>query len=165
MDVERSAVNRLFQPGRATPGLGRFLLSFEKVDTGATTICLVQNSGVAGGPLILEFEETGGTAAVPLAGEVQLSAGDWELTVYEQSSSTNLNPSLANVTRWSELVRVSNDAGASDPVPYDPCDYCDCGDPGEGCTDMDITVNVNGAFVETVSIDPCVTNTLNINIT
>lgn len=162
MDVERAAANRMFQPGRATPGLGRFLLSFEKVDTGATTVCLVQNSGVAGGPLILEFEETGATTAVPLAGEVQLSAGDWELTVYEQSSTTNLNPSLANVTRWSELVRVSNAAGASDPAPYDPCDYCD---GGVGCTDMDITVNVNGAFVQTVSIDPCVTNTLNINIT
>lgn len=45
---------------------------------------------------------------------------------------------------------------------YNPC--ADCGDPGEGCTEMDITVNVNGSFVETVEIDPCLANTLNIVI-
>lgn len=41
----------------------------------------------------------------------------------------------------------------------------DCGTAsGPGCTDMDITVNVNGSFVETMSVDPCVNNTLNITI-
>lgn len=162
MDIERDAINRIFQPGRPTPGLGYFLLQFVKDDTAATTLCLVQSSGSANGPLLLEFEETGNAAPVPLSGEVRLNEGDYTLTVYEQSSSTNLNPSLANTERWSERVRVWDGAGL-DPVPaYDPCDYCDT---GTGCTDMDITVNVNGSFVATESIDPCVNNTLNVIIT
>jgi hypothetical protein len=36
---------------------------------------------------------------------------------------------------------------------------------GSSC-DFDITVNVNGVFVETIpGVDPCVDNTLNITIT
>ena len=61
------------------------------------------------------------------------------------------------VARGNETCFNSCDATA-----YDPC--ADCGDPGEGCADMDITVNVNGSFVQTVSIDPCEANTLNITI-
>ena len=37
--------------------------------------------------------ETGATTPVPLNGEVSLSAGDYEYTIYEQASATNLNPS------------------------------------------------------------------------
>lgn len=36
--------------------------------------------------------ETGNTTAVPLNGEVQLSAGDYDIKIYEQSSTTNLDP-------------------------------------------------------------------------
>ena len=64
-----------------------------------------------------------------------------------------------------DVVAKGNEAcfNSCDAEPYDPC--ADCGEPGEGCTDMDITVNVNGSFAETVSADPCVNNTLNITIT
>ena len=161
MDIERGTTKRIFQPGRPTPGLGYFLVQFTKDDTGAITTCLVQNSGNAAGPLVLDVEETGASTAVPLSGEVQLAVGDWTMTVYEQSSTTNLNPSLANVTRWSERVRVWDDAAIAPPAPYDPCDYCD-----QSACPYDITVNVNGTFVQTVTgVDPCVANTLNINIT
>lgn len=64
-----------------------------------------------------------------------------------------------------EVVAKGNEAcfNSCDATAYDPC--ADCPGTGDGCTDMDITVNVNGSFVQTVSIDPCVANTLNINIT
>lgn len=164
MDIERAAARTIFQPGRQTPGLGYFLLAWEKVDTGAITVCLTQNTGNAEGPLLLPFEETGSDAPVALSGEVQLSEGDWTLTVYEQASSTNLNPSLADRTVWDELVRVSNAAGASDPAPYDPCDYCDCGE-SEACPYSGV-VNIDGVQAATFGpFDPCVNNTLNINIT
>lgn len=161
MDIERDSTNTVFQPGRPTPGLGVFLLAFTKVDSGEFTACTTANTGGALGPLLLEFTETGDDAATALDGEVQLTGGDWQLVVYEQSSTTNLNPSLANVERWRELVRVADNGVTTAPV-YDPCDYCDT---GVGCNTMDITVNVNGTFVETVTIDPCEANTLNIVMT
>lgn len=40
--------------------------------------------------------ETGSTTAVPLNGEVQLMAGDYDLKIYEQVSTTNLNPANLN---------------------------------------------------------------------
>lgn len=161
MDIERDSINTVFQPGRPTPGLGVFLLAFTKVDTGEFTACLTSNDGGALGPLLLEFEETGDDTPTNEDGEVQLTGGDWQLVVYEQSSTTNLNPSLANTERWRELVRVADNGVTTAPV-YDPCDYCA---DVEGCNTMDITVNVNGTFVETVTIDPCVVNTLNIVMT
>ena len=161
MDIERAQENVILQPGRQTPGLGTFMLVFTKVDTGAITLCLVDNEGDAEGPLLLRFDETGGTTALPLNSEVQLSEGDWHLQVYEQASTTNLNPSLATRFVWKEDVRVSNAAGAPDPSAYDPCDYCD---EGEGCHYSGV-VNIDGVQAATFGpFDPCVNNTLNINI-
>lgn len=161
MDIERASANSILQPGRQTPGLGTFMLCFTKVDTEATTVCLVDNEGEAEGPLLFTFTETGATAAVPLSGEVQLSAGDWYLIVYEQTSTTNLNPSLADREVWRETVRVSNDAGAADPAPYDPCDFCDCGDASD-CPYSGV-VNIDGVQAATFGpFDPCENNTLNI---
>lgn len=125
MDVERDAVNRIFQPGRQTSGLGKFLLAWTKVDSGAFTACITTNAGNVEGPLILTFTETGDTAPDNTDAEVQLNEGNWTLTVYEQSSTTNLNPSLADRTLWTEEVLVTNVAGSS-ATTYDPCDYCDC---------------------------------------
>lgn len=165
MDIERASTNTLFQPGRQTPGLGYFLLCFTKVETDAVTLCLTQNTGNVNGPLQLPFDETGSDAPVALSGEVQLSEGDWKLIVYEQASSTNLNPSLADREVWHELIRVSNEAGADDPAPYDPCEFCECPEVGESCP-IDLIVNVDGVEVATQEdIDPCEDNTVTVNIT
>ena len=76
-----------------------------------------------------------------------------------------LPPHLAMCYVDVDVVAKGNEAcfNSCDATAYDPC--ADCGDPGMGCTDMDITVNVNGSFVQTVSVDPCVNNTLNVIIT
>jgi hypothetical protein len=36
--------------------------------------------------------ETGSTTAIPLSGQVQLNVGDYDLKIYEQLSTTNLDP-------------------------------------------------------------------------
>ena len=95
----------------------------------------------------------GAGRGVAADGDIELAAGDWQLVVYTQGNGTNLLISSTLREIWEEQIRVDGEGG---DVP-DPVD--------EGCP-FDITVNVDGVFVETITdVDPCVDNTLTLNIT
>jgi hypothetical protein len=51
--------------------------------------------------------ETGNTTANPLNGEVQLQAGSYDLKIYEQSSTTNLDPTGLDCVE-DEIVTVED---------------------------------------------------------
>lgn len=48
--------------------------------------------------------ETGSTTPVPLNGEVSLVAGDYEYTIYEQTSTTNLDPTGLNIVEQGDAT-------------------------------------------------------------
>ena len=71
---------------------------FRDPERNASVYCLC-SALVAGSPTLIRFEETDTPTA--LNGQVKLSPpGNWTLKIYEQSSTTNLNP--ANATRLVE---------------------------------------------------------------
>lgn len=61
--------------------------------------------------------ETGSTTANPLNGEVQLHADDYNLKIYEQVSSTNLDPTGLNCVE-KDIVTVKDSTINTDKV-YD----------------------------------------------
>jgi len=105
MDIELGSRFRLFQTGRATLSPSYFLCVFWDEGNGMTRPCLAQTIGDALGPIVLELTEMGSPNYEDA--EVELYAGDWQLTVYEQTSSTNYDPALSGREVWSELVRVN----------------------------------------------------------
>lgn len=152
MNVERDSDNTLLVTARQVSGETHYLLVFTRVDNNGVSKCVTTNSGSTSGPLLLTFTETDSPTAT--AGEVELVAGDWSLIIYGQSSSTNLDTTLADRTIWSELISVSG-AGGQMPGP----------DTGGSCP-LTVFVTVDGTLEETLTdVDPCDENTVTIAIT
>ena len=101
MDFERASVNRFIVPGRELQA--NYLCVFTRVEDGTVKKCITTNTGSESGPLLLEVEEK--ASPVALDAEVELMAGDWNLEVYEQASSSNLTPS--GTAKHSEQIRVN----------------------------------------------------------
>lgn len=118
MDIELGSRFRLFQPGRKTLSPSYFLCVFWDESNGMTRPCIAQTIGDTLGPIVLELTEMGSPNYEDA--EVELYAGDWQLTVYEQTSSTNYDPALSGREVWSELVRVN--VPATPPAPREPYD-------------------------------------------
>jgi len=116
MDIELGSRFRLFQPGRATLTPSYFLCVFWDESNNMTRPCLAQTIGDTLGPIVLELTEMGSPNYEDA--EVELYAGDWQLTVYEQTSSTNYDPALSGREVWSELVRVNEPD--TPPAPRQP---------------------------------------------
>lgn len=103
MNVERGEVNYILVTGRETLSPSNWLCAFEPVAGGTIVYCITQNDGNSTGPLLLPVEDTSSPVAVD--GEVELAEGDWILRIYQQTSTTNLDPTGLTVV-WSEQVRV-----------------------------------------------------------
>lgn len=161
MVIERGASNTLAVMARETLSPSYWLLHFNDPERNGNAYCVVQAGNATGSMVTLTFDEVA-SGAVAADGEVTLSpAGNWDVTVYEQTSPTNINTALAN--RLVREMAVFVEQGAAPDAGW--TDQCPDTSGGTAC-DYDITVNVNGVFVQTVNdVDPCVNNTLNINIT
>jgi hypothetical protein len=141
VDIKLGTTFTLFQPGRKRLNPSYFLCVFRDTDANETRQAITQSIGDAVGPLLLELTE--GTSD-PLDGVVQLYSGDWVLTVYEQTSATNLDAANADRNVWTELVRVSAQCDADPgPEPYDPC---------EGCVEVATTVNGEESDTPTITV-------------
>lgn len=158
MNIERGAVNTLLVMARETLSPSYWLLHFNDPDRNGNAYCVCSATNANGAFLTIPFTETDN--AVAADGEVKLSpAGNWTLTIYEQTSPTNIDTALAG-----RMVRVQSvyvDAGTTPATGWTE----ECPATGSAC-DYDITVNVGGVFVQTINdVNPCVNNTLNITIT
>lgn len=153
MDIERGTSNTLLVPGRDLQT--HYLLVFQRAERpDFYQYCVTVNSGQDGGPLLLQFDEQ--DSATAINAEVTLGAGDWRLIVYGQNSSTNLDPSATVREVHREQVRVRS--VSSTPPVYPPS--------GEGGCLIDIPIYVDSILVNTqTGVDPCVNNSLTINIT
>ena len=161
MVIERGASNTLAVMARETLSPSYWLLHFNDPERNGNAYCVVQAGNATGAMVTLTFDEVA-SGAVAADGEVTLSpAGNWDVTVYEQTSPTNIDTALAN--RLVREMAVFVEQGAAPDAGW--TDQCPDTSGGTAC-DYDITVNVNGVFVQTVNdVNPCVNNTLNINIT
>lgn len=159
MVIERNANNTIVVMARVTLSPSYWLLHFNDPDRNGNAYCVVQAENATGAFLTLTFTEVP-SGAVATSGQVTLSpAGNWNLTVYEQTSPTNVDVTLAD--REVKTVAIYVDPGTTAETGW--TDECPA---APGACPYDITVNVNGTFVQTVTgVDPCVANTLNINIT
>lgn len=159
MVIERGASNTLAVMARETLSPSYWLLHFNDPERNGNAYCVVQAGNATGAMVTLTFDEVA-SGAVAADGEVTLSpAGNWTVTVYEQTSPTNVDTALAN--RLVREMAVFVEQGAAPDAGWTE----QCPTSGGAC-DYDITVNVNGVFVQTINdVDPCVNNTLNITIT
>lgn len=156
--IARNTTKRVFT-GEIPPGAGDYyLLDFYCAGTGLHVYCVCADvNASAARPVELVIIETGNTSPVPLSGQVRLlPIGEWKLTVYQQASSTNLDPEDADALLYNDVVNVSGeDAGTEYTGQL----------PGGACP-MTVTVTVDGVLEETLlNVDPCVANTVNIAIT
>jgi hypothetical protein len=144
MVIERGASNTLVVMGRVTLSPSYWLLHFTDIERGSNAYCVVQAGNSSASFISLTFTET--TSPVALDGEVLLSPpGNWNLKIYEQTSSTNLVPASAN--RLVKDVDVFVDgAGVADSGWTETCPTDEDCDP--------LSVRVNGETYGTVA-DPC----------
>lgn len=155
--IERDTTKRIFT-GEIPTGAGNYyLLDFYSAGSELHVYCVCLDVNAATGrPVELVVIETGDDTPVPLSGQVRLlPVGQWKLSIYQQSSSTNLDPDSATSLLLNDTVYVTGEDAGTEYTGAVP-----------GSCPFDITVNVDGVFVETISdVDPCVDNTLTINIT
>jgi hypothetical protein len=145
MVIERGASNTLVVMGRVTLSPSYWLLHFTDIERGSNAYCVVQAGNSSASFISLTFTET--TSPVALDGEVLLSPpGNWNLKIYEQTSSSNLVPASAN--RLVKDVDVFVDgAGVADSGWTETC-------PTDGDECDPLSVRVNGQTYGTVA-DPC----------
>lgn len=158
MRILRGAERSYQLAARPTLTPSKWLMRFVKVDNEALyQLCIADAITTAGVPVLLTFTEVP-TGADPLDAEVTLPPGQWQMYVYEQDSTTNLNWTLADRFVHEVMVEVVG-AATADPEPTDPCD-------GVSACTIDVIVSVDGTEVETIEeLDPCEDQTYNINIT
>lgn len=118
MDIERGTVSTFLIPAREMET--HYLCVFHsKEDRSNYQYCIATNEGNASGPLMIGISETDNAEA--LDSEVTLGAGDWDLTVYGQNSSTNLDPEATTRFVHSEMVSVVSDSDDAPVYPPNPC--------------------------------------------
>jgi len=156
MRIERDAPNSFTLAARATLTPSRWLLRFNREnDPDVEQLCIADSYGSDGMPVLLTFTEVD-SSPDPQDAEVTLNKGQWRLRVYEQTT-TSLNYANSDRQVYDVLVEVDGPA-AADPDPTDPCD-------GGSCL-FDVLTVVNGVAEPLIEdVDPCVDNTININIT
>jgi hypothetical protein len=147
MQIERGTLNTLLVNARPTLTPSRWLLWFRDPERNASVYCLCR-ALVAGSPTLIRFEETDTPTA--LNGQVKLSPpGNWTLKIYEQSSTTNLNP--ANATRLVE-ERAVFVVGAVEPESGWSGTECPPGS-GDDCEDGTvILVDSEGTELDSVTV-------------
>ena len=127
MQIERGASNTLVVMARVTLSPSYWLLHFTDIERGGNAYCVVQPGNSGGAFISLTFTET--TAPVALDGEVLLAPpGNWNVKIYEQTSSTNLVPASANrLVKDVDVFVVGDgvaDGGWTETCPTDG-DECD----------------------------------------
>jgi lysophospholipase L1-like esterase len=147
MQIERGTLNTLLVNARPTLTPSRWLLWFRDPERNASVYCLC-SAIVAGSPTLIRFEETDTPTA--LNGQVKLSPpGNWTLKIYEQSSTTNLNP--ANATRLVE-ERAVFVVGAVEPESGWSGTECPPGS-GDDCEEGTVVlVDSEGTELDSVTV-------------
>ena len=119
MRITRGADKTFTLAARPTMEPSKWLLRFvKKENEDVYQLCLASAFTFEGSPVQLTFTETDTPTA--LDGEVTLSVGQWQMYVYEQTSTTNLNWTLADRLVMEVMVDVEG-AEVPDPDPTDPC--------------------------------------------
>jgi hypothetical protein len=145
VQIERGASNTLVVMARVTLSPSYWLLHFTDIERGGNAYCVVEPGNSGGAFISLTFTET--TAPVALDGEVLLAPpGNWNVKIYEQTSSTNLVPTSANRLVKDIDVFVVGD-GVADGGWTETC-------PPDGGECDPLSVRVNGETYGTVA-DPC----------
>ena len=157
MRIERGAANTFTLAARPTVSPSNWLLRFvHATEEGVYQLCIADAIANTGRPVQLTFTEVSASPD-PQDAEVTLSPGQWNLYVYEQTT-TLLNWTLADRLVYEQLIEV---VGAAIPPP-DPTNPCG----GGGDCPYDGEIIVNGVAAGTFGpFDPCEDNTVNINIT
>lgn len=146
MVIERSASNTLVVMARETLSPSYWLLHFNDPDRNSNAYCIVQAGNATGAMITLTFTEVA-SGAVATSGQVTLSPpGNWQVTIYEQTSSSNLNTANANRLVYTQAIFVEGGAGAETGWTDE------CPSTGDECDPL--TVEVNGTTYGTLG-DPC----------
>jgi hypothetical protein len=145
VQIERGASNTLVVMARVTLSPSYWLLHFTDIERGGNAYCVVEPGNSGGAFISLTFTET--TAPVALDGEVLLAPpGNWNVKIYEQTSSTNLVPASANrLVKDVDIFVVGDgvaDGGWTETCPTDG-DECD-----------PLSLRVNGEPYASIT-DPC----------
>lgn len=121
--LERNSSNTIAVRAPLTLTTAYILLWFYSSDTGNSVYCVAPDANSEGYAQDLDVEEVGSSTPDPLAGEVALSPrGEWRLRIYEQSSSTNLDPASATRMIYDDLCLVSGDA--DEDIEYTETNIC-----------------------------------------
>lgn len=146
MVIERGASNTLVVMARETLSPSYWLLHFNDPDRNGNAYCIVQAGNATGAFITLTFTEVA-SGAVATSGQVTLSPpGNWQVTIYEQTSSSNLNTANANRLVYTQAIFVEGGAGAETGWTDE------CPSTGDECDPL--TVEVNGTTYGTLA-DPC----------
>ena len=150
MQIERGASNTLVVMARVTLSPSYWLLHFTDIERGGNAYCVVEPGNSGGAFISLTFTET--TAPVALDGEVLLAPpGNWNVKIYEQTSSINLVPASANrLVKDVDIFVVGDgvaDGGWTETCPTD----------GDECDPLSYSlVNSNNDELDGGSVpDPC----------
>lgn len=149
MRIVRDTSFDLFFAGRETLSTSYWLVVFTSVETQLNNYCVTSNSGASQGPILLPITEVGDGTATATSGQVKLSPpGDWIVKVYEQGSSTNLDPDNATRLVFEQQVTVLGDVCETEANSGTECP------PGNGdCDPVTLTYeqpNGNAAALATV---------------
>ena len=129
------------------------LLHFTSLQTDLSVYCIANDVVQIGQNTFFTFTE--GTPVDEENGVIQLSPdGQWELNVYEQASTTNLDPDNATYVA-TEIIRV--DSGETAATGFTGT----CADDPGGT--FDLVVNFGGVEVYSETLNTADTNTININ--
>jgi hypothetical protein len=150
---------------RVTLSPSYWLLHFTDIERGGNAYCVVEPGNSGGAFISLTFTET--TAPVALDGEVLLAPpGNWNVKIYEQTSSTNLVPASANrLVKDVDIFVVGDgvadggwtetcppDGGECDPLSYSLVnsnnDELDGGSVPDPCGEQ-LTLNAPDANIRT----------------
>jgi hypothetical protein len=150
VQIERGASNTLVVMARVTLSPSYWLLHFTDIERGGNAYCVVEPGNSGGAFISLTFTET--TAPVALDGEVLLAPpGNWNVKIYEQTSSINLVPASANrLVKDVDIFVVGDgvaDGGWTETCPTD----------GDECDPLSYSlVNSNNDELDGGSVpDPC----------
>ena len=135
MVIERGASNTLAVMARETLSPSYWLLHFNDPERNGNAYCVVQAGNATGAMVTLTFDEVA-SGAVAADGEVTLSpAGNWTVTVYEQTSPTNIDTDLANRMVREMAVFVEQGAAADSGWTEQ------CPDQYPGCDEVTVRIN------------------------
>lgn len=172
MRIERDAENSFTIAARPTLSPSNWLLRFVSIQrdqgqAGDEYLCIADAMANEGRPVLLTFTEVASSPDATDA-EITLAPGQYQLYVYEQTSTTNLNYTLCERVGtiahgtyqgvFATLVEVVGDA-AGEVEPTNPC-------AGSGSSLFDVQTIVNGVSEPLIEdVDASVDNTINMNIT